>query len=371
MRQISEVLHGLKPVILMVLVQFIYCGMNVFYKLAANDGMNLRVLVAYRWIFSTVFIGPLALILERRKRPKLTWVIICQAFLCGLFGGTLTQNLYVKSLVLTSATFAAAVSNLVPAVTLILATSFGLEKLKLKTVVGKAKLIGTLIGIAGAMLITFYKGVEINIWSTNTHLLKHSHDDHLKSQNDSVNQILGSSMALGSCASYALWLIIQTKMSQGYPCPYSCTALMSVMASTQCVILSISMERNWNYWKLGWNIRLLTVAYSGIVTSGLVVTLIAWCVSMRGPVFVASFNPLSLVLVAIIGSLILEEQLYLGSILGSVMIVCGLYIVLWGQKKEIKEKAKLVPTTSTPTSQLVEVVADEDHSTLPKENQHD
>jgi drug/metabolite transporter (DMT)-like permease len=48
------------------------------------------------------------------------------------------------------------------------------------------------------------------------------------------------------------------------------------------------------------------------VGSGLMVTLIAWCVRMRGPLFVSVFNPLMLVLVAIMSSLLLDEKLHLG-----------------------------------------------------------
>ncbi|XP_048231381.1 WAT1-related protein At1g25270 isoform X3 [Ricinus communis] len=324
MRNICEVLHGLKPVMLMVLAQFIYAGMNIFYKVAANDGMSMRVLVAYRWIFSTAFTVPLALIIERKKRPKLTWKILGQAFLNGLFG---------------------------------------LEKLRLRTSVGKAKLLGILLGIGGAMVFTFYRGAEIKIWSTNFHLLNHTSHQPQHSHITS-DRILGSCMALGSCVSFALWLIFQTKMSKIYPCHYSNAALMSIMGSTQCVIVALCMERNWTQWKLGWNVRLLTVFYSGIVTSGLVVTLIAWCVCMRGPVFVASFNPLSLVLVAIAGSLMLDEKLHQGrdSIVGAGLIVCGLYMVLWGQSKEMKEKAKLGLTESSPGIGLVEVATDGDQT---------
>lgn len=54
------------------------------------------------------------------------------------------------------------------------------------------------------------------------------------------------------------------------------------------------------------------VLLQGIVTSGLMVIVTAWCVRMRGPMFVSIFNPLSLVLVAIAGSLLLDENLYAG-----------------------------------------------------------
>ncbi|KAI3439303.1 WAT1-related protein, partial [Psidium guajava] len=118
-------MHGAKPVILMVAVQAAFAGVNVAYKLAANDGMNLRLVVAYRLLFATAFISPLALFFERKKRPKLTGTVLFQAFCCGLFGGSLAQNLYLESLALTSATYAAAMANLVPAITYIMAVSFG------------------------------------------------------------------------------------------------------------------------------------------------------------------------------------------------------------------------------------------------------
>ncbi|CAN1827761.1 hypothetical protein LINPERHAP1_LOCUS32022 [Linum perenne] len=50
---------------IMVVIQASYTVTIVLYKLAANHGMNLRVLIAYRLVFATVFITPLAVILER------------------------------------------------------------------------------------------------------------------------------------------------------------------------------------------------------------------------------------------------------------------------------------------------------------------
>lgn len=41
-------------------------------------------------------------------------------------------------------------------------------------------------------------------------------------------------------------------------------------------------------------------------------TLVAWCVRMRGPLFVSVFNPLLLVMVGIAGSILLEETLHVG-----------------------------------------------------------
>ncbi|KAL0375961.1 UNVERIFIED_CONTAM: WAT1-related protein [Sesamum calycinum] len=128
-----------------------------------------------------------------------------------------------------------------------------------------------------------------------------------------------------------------------YPCPYSITAMITVWGSIQSVTVALCMERDWSNWKLGWDIRLLTVAFAGIVGSGLMFTLVAWCVRMRGPLFVSIFNPLMLVIVAIAGSLFLEEKLHLGMVLGAILIVGGLYVVLWGKGKELKKVSQLMP----------------------------
>ncbi|XP_042519801.1 WAT1-related protein At1g68170-like isoform X2 [Macadamia integrifolia] len=126
------------------------------------------------------------------------------------------------------------------------------------------------------------------------------------------NYALGLLLAVGCCLTYALWLITETKMSQSYPCFYSMTTLICFMASIQSVIYAFCMERKSEEWKLGWNIRLWTVAYSGLVAMGLMFTLIAWVVSVKGPLFVSIFSTVSLVLVAIMASLILDEKLHVG-----------------------------------------------------------
>ncbi|KAI3445683.1 hypothetical protein Pfo_002348 [Paulownia fortunei] len=340
-------LHDLKPTLIMVMVQSVYALVNIGYKLAANDGMNLSVLVGYRFMFGAAFIAPIAFFAERKKRPKLTRKIVLYGFLCGLFGGSLGQNLYLKSLVLTSATFISAMTNLIPAITFVVAISLRLERLGWNTAAGKAKVLGTIMGIGGAMLLTFYKGPVLNIWNTNINLLETTTHHHSSGQmlnhQGGHNFVLGSLLALASCVCYSLWLIVQAKAAEQFPCPYSITAMMTMSASIQSVGFALCTERDWSQWVLGWNIRLLTVAVAGILGSGLMFTLVAWCVRMRGPLFVSIFQPLMLVMVAFSGSLFLEEKLHLGMVLGAILIVGGLYIVLWGKGKELKKVSQLMP----------------------------
>lgn len=60
-----NMIHGLKATIFMVVVQISLGGVSIFYKLASNDGMSMRVMVAYRFLFAAATVIPLALFLER------------------------------------------------------------------------------------------------------------------------------------------------------------------------------------------------------------------------------------------------------------------------------------------------------------------
>ncbi|MCI13782.1 WAT1-related protein [Trifolium medium] len=58
---------------------------------------------------------------------------------------------------------------------------------------------------------------------------------------------------------------------------------------------------------------------------------------MKGPLYVSAFSPLLLVLVAFIASLVLDEYITVGSLTGATLIVCGLYMLLWGKSKEARQ----------------------------------
>ncbi|KAM3297340.1 hypothetical protein ACQJBY_039287 [Aegilops geniculata] len=72
----------------------------------------------------------------------------------------------------------------------------------------------------------------------------------------------------------------------------------------------------------------------GIVGSGAGYLIMTWCVEKKGPVFTAAFIPMMQIMVAIIDFFFLHEQIYLGSVLGSVLMILGLYLLLWGKKRD-------------------------------------
>ncbi|TKY75204.1 WALLS ARE THIN protein 1 [Spatholobus suberectus] len=86
----------------------------------------------------------------------------------------------------------------------------------------------------------------------------------------------------------------------------------------------------------------------GVVASGIAFAVQIWCIDRGGPVFVAVYQPVQTLVVAIMASVALGEEFYLGGIIGAVLIVVGLYFVLWGKSAERKFAKEQVAITSTP-----------------------
>ncbi|KAG7586254.1 EamA domain [Arabidopsis thaliana x Arabidopsis arenosa] len=337
LERICEMWREMKDITAMVVVQIASAGLNIFFKLAMDDGMNPSVLVAYRLLFATLFMLPLSFIFQRKKRPDFTWRLMLLALISGLLGVVIPSILTIAGLALTSATFTSAAGVLTPLITFIFAALLRIESVRLGSSVGLAKVFGTLFGVGGALVFIFYRGIEIHPWSTHVDLVSKPRDattHHIS--------ILGALLVFGGNISISLWFLLQVKISKQFGGPYWNATLMNMMGSVVAMLVALCWKRDLKEWRLGWNIRLLTIAYAAIVISGMVVAVNAWCVESRGPLFVSVFSPIGLVIVALVGSLVLDETLHLGSIVGTVIIVGGLYLVLWGKNKEMKS----IPTTS-------------------------
>ncbi|KAF2534569.1 hypothetical protein F2Q70_00030733 [Brassica cretica] len=295
-------LEEVKAVIAMLVVQFIFAGMFILFKITAHDGTNLRILVAYRLSFATLFMFPLALIFQRKKRPEFTRRLVLLAFLSGLLGAAIPNILYLPGLVRTSATFSTAASILSPVITFLLSLAFRMDTLRLGSNEGRAKLLGTLLGVGGALVFVFYKGFELHIWSTHVDLLKSSgQSSGPATENHHHISISGVLMVFGCNVSVSLWLLLQAR------------ATFFIK----------------HYFKIN-------IIYTGVVVSGLVMPLVAWCIEKKGPLYVTVFSPIRLVIVALVGSFALEETLYLGSLIGAIIMVGGVYLVVWCKMKEKK-----------------------------------
>ncbi|OIT38200.1 PREDICTED: WAT1-related protein At5g07050-like [Nicotiana attenuata] len=334
---LSSFFQKAKPYIAMISLQFGYAGMNIITKVSLNGGMSHYVLVVYRHAFATAAIAPFALVLERKLRPKMTFMMFLQIFVLGLLGPVIDQNFYYMGLKFTSPTFSCAMSNMLPAMTFVMAVLCRMEKVHIKKLRCQAKVVGTIVTVAGAMLMTLYKGHVINlVWSNNIH----TNTSNVPESNEATDKdwLKGSILLILATFAWASFFILQNVTMRKYTAPLSLTALVCFMGTLQSIAVTLVMEHKTSAWAIGFDMNLLAAAYAGIVSSSLAYYVQGLVMEKRGPVFVTAFSPLMMIIVAIMGSFILAEKIYLGGVLGAVLIVAGLYSVLWGKYKEYKEK---------------------------------
>ncbi|XVE86605.1 hypothetical protein DITRI_Ditri18aG0047400 [Diplodiscus trichospermus] len=323
-----------KPYLAVILIQSIYAGMFLLSKAAFDGGMNNFVFVFYRQAAATIFLIPLAMFFEWKTAPPLSFVTFCKIFLLSLLGITLSLDIYGVALVYTSATLAAATTNCLPVITFFFAVLLRMEVLRLKTSAGIAKLVGIVICLAGVLTLALYKGPHMKLFCIH-HLFEHHHSQALHSQSSSGETwIKGCFLMLMSNSCWGLWLVLQGRVLKSYPSKLLFTTLQCFFSTIQSFAIAIALERDPYEWSLGWNVRLLAVAYCGIVVTGVTFYLQAWVIEKKGPVFLAMSTPLTLVFTVFCSAFLLCEIISLGSLLGGLLLISGLYSVLWGKTRE-------------------------------------
>jgi len=315
----------------MLALQFGYAGFHVVSRLALNMGISKLVFPVYRNIIALCLLVPFAYFLEKKDRPRLTLSFAVQFFLLALCGITANQGFYLLGLDNTSPTFASAIQNSVPAITFAMAAALRIEKVRLDRRDGVAKVLGTLACVAGASVITLYKGPTIFGGPEAALGLL---DDKAAAPNDLKNWTLGCVYLIGHCLSWSGWLVLQAPVLKKYPARLSVTSYTCFFGVIQFLIIAAFMERDADAWKFHSGSELFTILYAGFIASGVAFAVQIWCIDRGGPVFVAVYQPVQTLVVAIMASLTLGEKFYLGGIIGAVLIIAGLYLVLWGKSQE-------------------------------------
>ncbi|KAG6435847.1 hypothetical protein SASPL_100726 [Salvia splendens] len=259
-----------KPYLAMILIQVISAGMSLLSKAAITKGMDPYVFVVYRQAFATLALAPFAFFLERGDKSPPLAFALFYKIVLVSAGIAVSLNLFHFALNYVSATFASALVNTCPAMMFILALCFRIERLSIKQGHGMAKVAGSALGFAGAL------GPLIKLYPAKLRLT--------------------ALQCLSSCALSAVW--------------------------------AAAKQRHRESWSLGWNINL------GAISTAICYWLIVWVVEKKGPVFGAAFSPLALIITAVFSAALLQETLHWGSVGGAVLLVIGLYGILWGKSKE-------------------------------------
>nr|XP_043620306.1 WAT1-related protein At3g28050-like [Erigeron canadensis] len=330
------------PFVAMVVGQVAQVGLAVAGMKAIETGMRNFSFIFYSNVVASLVLLPAAFIIHKPpNRPALTFSVAGGFLGLGILG-FLVQVVGYTGLTYASATVATAILNLIPGFTFVLAIIFGVEKLGY----GRwAKIVGTTVSVAGALIVTFYSGPVII-----TSRLSSIAPKFLIGESSDL--ILGGVLMLIDSVLAALFIIAQALIMKKYPAVLIVMLAYCFIIAVLSLLTSLILEHDLNAFSLQSKTRLFSVLYSGFFGAGFQVTIGAWCVKMKGPLFVAMFHPLGIVIAAILGVIILGDGLYLGCLLGSAVIVIGFYGVMWGKAKEDKiVAASMVESSKFPLLQ--------------------
>ncbi|KEH16771.1 WAT1-related protein At4g08290 [Medicago truncatula] len=324
-----------KSYFLMFGIQLGSAGMFVITMTAFNKGMSHYVFVVYRNTIATIALAPLAYFLERNIRPKMTVRVFSEIMALAFVEVTLGQCFSFLGMKLTSASFASAVMNSVPSITFLLALIFQLEGMKIKEIACQGKVIGTMVSLGGALLMVLYKGPVLgSSAATQMHQPENVNDP------TGAHWLLGALFLVIGCVGISAFYILQATSLRKYPANMSLATWVCFVGALQSTVVTIVMERKHpETWSLGLDSRLFAPVYAGIVTSSIQYYVQGYVIKATGPVFVTAFTPLRMIAVTALACIFLKEKLHLGSIVGGLVVVIGLYLVVWGKSKEQRAMA--------------------------------
>ncbi|KAK8663964.1 hypothetical protein V6N13_083769 [Hibiscus sabdariffa] len=318
--------------IAMNVFQLGYAVNHVIMRVALNMGVSKLVFPFYRNILALLALAPSAYFLEKKKRPPLTISFLIQFFLLGFIGITLNQGFYIFGLDNTSPSLASATENSVPAVTFIMAALLRMEQVHLNRKDGIAKVIGTLASVAGALVITLYKGPIV--YSPNSP----SNKPLFSSFGDAngKNWTIGCICLIGHSLCWSSWIVLQAPVLKKYPARLSFVSYACFFAVMQFGAIAAAIERDPRAWQVHSGSEVFTIVYSGLIASAMVFALQIYVVDRGGPLFVSMYLPLQTLLAALLATVTLGEEFYLGGVVGAALIIAGLYLVILGKSEESK-----------------------------------
>lgn len=302
----------------MMMIECIIVGGNTLFKSATSQEINSYVFTTYVFLVGFLFLIPCAFIVRRRSSiPPLKFTIVAKLFLLSLIG-YMSQIFGYVGIKYSSPTLSSVMSNLAPAFTFILAFFFRLEQLNLRSNSSQAKIVGTVVSISGALVATLYNGPSVTILSDSS----------------SLYWIIGGILLASQNFLLSFVLVSQAQIMIQYPVELMVVFIFGLSGTIVAAFAGLIMVRDLDAWKLKPDKMLASIIYMGISTGFLSGLIQVWTLRLKGPVYVAMFKPLSIVIAVVMGVIFLGDSLHLGSVVGGIIISLGFYVVLWGKAKE-------------------------------------
>ncbi|KAK4434975.1 WAT1-related protein [Sesamum alatum] len=224
---------------------------------------------------------------------------------------------------------ATAMPNLAPGLIFCMSWAFRLEKIELACRHSRAKIVGTLLCIFGALVLSL---MQSTIQDKET-------DSSFPSTRPpqiffDKNMMLGCVYLIASVVIFSSQVVLQAITLRDFPAPMSLCALTSLIGVLITAIVQMVEDQGWDPGSLTIQEMIVYSILAGSV-SGMCVSFNSWAMKKRGPVIVSIFNPLATVISAIFSVMTLGESISVGSLAGMCLMFTGLYFVLWAKRKEV------------------------------------
>ncbi|XP_042756087.1 WAT1-related protein At5g40230 isoform X3 [Lactuca sativa] len=249
----------MKEYVGMVAAQIAQVLLIIVSKYAIADGMSNYSFIFYSNALASLILLPLSLIFHRSgNRPPLTIIVICGFFIIGVLGylGILVSHYPLLLLQRHCSTSPQT-------------DGFRMEAFDL-SLTTQAKFIGTVVSIAGAIIITLYKGPSILSSSLKSEISQHL----LVKPSDWV--LGGIFIAITSILS-SMCFIGQATVLKKYPAEVIVMFSYCIVYTILSALASFIVGDDLNSYSLRPKKRLLFVLYSGIFGSAFQFTVQAWC----------------------------------------------------------------------------------------------
>ena len=144
--------------------------------------------------------------------------------------------------------------------------NFRIEQVRLNRKDGIAKVAGTIFCVAGATVITLYKGPTI--YSPSPPLQSESsvvvEFGTLSSLGDAKgkNWTLGCLYLIGHCLSWSAWLVLQAPVLKKYPARLSVTSYTCFFGLIQFLVIALIVERDAQAWIFQSGGEVFTILYA-------------------------------------------------------------------------------------------------------------
>ncbi|XP_006291278.2 WAT1-related protein At3g28100 [Capsella rubella] len=317
-------------------------GISTLFKVATSKGLNLYAFLGYSYLLASLLLLPSFVFSKRSSRslPPLTFSILSKIGLLGLLGSMYVITGYI-GIKYSNPTLASAISNITPALTFILAVIFRMEKVSFKEKSSVAKVMGTLLSLLGALVVVLYHGPPVFVASSLPYVKFGQLSPSLLSSSNS-DWLIGGALLTIRDIFVSVSFILQAKIMSEYPAAFRVSFLYTVCVSVVTTMIGLVVEKNNpSVWIIRFDITLITIVTMAIITSVYYV-IHSWTVRHKGPLYLAIFKPLSILIAVVMSAVFLNDSLYLGCLIGGVLITMGFYAVMWGKANEDKDQLFLV-----------------------------